>query len=119
MKLSDEQAIFAQNVIKLIEYIFSKGYKCTFGEAYRPPEMAAIYKQEGKGIANSLHTQRLAIDLNIFAPDGTLLHDAQSYAPFGAYWKTLNPNNCYGGDFVHLVDADHFSMKSEYFPGVE
>ena len=66
----NDQAMFAQNVARLIEYIFKTGYYCTLGECWRSPEQAEIYVKQGKGIKNSLHCQRLAIDLNLFDANG-------------------------------------------------
>ena len=109
--LHKNQTIFTKNVALLIEYIYQKEYAATFGEAYRTPEQAQIYATEGKGIIHSLHTLRLAIDLNLFDISGNYLTDKSSYEPFGTYWKTLNPSNRWGGDFVHLVDSNHFEMQ--------
>jgi hypothetical protein len=110
-----KQSLFSQNVATLIIYIKNAGFLCTFGEAYRTPEQAQIYAKEGKGIADSLHCKRLAIDLNLFSKDGHYLTDHDSYARFGEYWKTLHPFNRWGGDFPEyggkLCDPDHFEMQ--------
>ena len=115
MSLQDQQAVFAQNVALLISYIFNRRYKCTLGEAWRTPEQAEIYAKEGKGIKNSLHCQRLAIDLNIFSPTGELLTKPEEYMPFGLYWQKLNSYNKWGGEFRDAngnlkPDSDHFEM---------
>jgi hypothetical protein len=122
VKLTDEQAIFTLNAAKLILYIYQKGNKCTLGEAFRPRETAELYSKEGIGIKNSLHTDRLAVDLNLFTASGEYLTDGLHYAPFGAYWKTLSPYNKWGGDFkssqessksVVIGDYNHFEMVKE------
>ncbi len=110
MTLSDKQTIFAKNVPLLINYIYSKGFMVTFGEAFRTAEQAKIYAAEGKGIIDSLHCKRLAIDLNLLDKNGTYLSDAESYKQFGEYWTTLHPLNRWGGIFTR-VDADHFEMQ--------
>lgn len=110
MKLYEKQSIFAQNVAKLLQFIDHQGFNATFGETYRTPEQAKINAASGKGIANSLHCQRLAIDLNLLDRGGSYLTDKCQYQPFGEYWKTLNPSNKWGGDFIHLVDSNHFQM---------
>jgi hypothetical protein len=107
--LSEKQAIFALNVSKLIEYIFDKGYTCTFGEAYRSPEQAALNAKKGIGIKNSCHTIRLAIDLNLFK-GGKYLTDSKVHEPFGLYWEALHPENSWGGRFG---DGNHYSMEHE------
>ncbi len=104
------QAIFTKNIASLIDYVYSCGHSLTFGDAYRSPEQAAIYAKQGKGIADSLHCSRLAVDFNLFK-DGVYLIDKSSYEPFGKYWKSLNPANRWGGDFSKLVDSNHFEMQ--------
>jgi len=110
MKLYKKQSIFAQNVALLIQHIHSKVYDVTFGEAWRSAEQAAIYAREGKGIKDSLHCRRLAIDLNIFNATGVYLTDFDSYEPFGIYWESLHPLNRWGGKFKR-VDCVHFEMQ--------
>lgn len=111
-KLSEQQFEFSRNIAKLIEYIYSQGNKCTLGEAFRTPEQAEIYAKKGIGIKNSLHCQRLAIDLNLFDPQGKYCPDSPSYEPFGKYWESLHPLNRWGGNFKHPnVDGNHFEQQ--------
>ena len=102
------QRLFPPLVAKLIAFAYAQGYELTFGEAWRSTATALLDAQQGKGIANSLHIQRLAIDLNLFQ-DGTYLTDPEAYRPLGEFWKTLHPLARWGGDFT-TVDADHFSL---------
>lgn len=113
MTLHEKQALFTQNVAYLIGFIYSAGESATFGDAYRSPEQAAIYASQGKGIVDSLHNKRLAIDLNLFDQKGNYVTDKQSYAAYGTYWKSLHPLNRWGGDFIHLVDSNHFEMQDK------
>jgi hypothetical protein len=110
MKLYERQALFVRNVCKLIEYIFSQGYSCTFGETYRTPQQAEIYEKQGKGIKNSLHCKRLAIDLNLFSPQGDYLMGSESHRKFGEYWTSLHKDNQWGGSFKR-VDGNHYQMN--------
>ena len=110
MELWQKQAIFSQNVALLLKYIASKGFFVTFGEAYRTQEQAKIYASEGKGIPNSLHCKRLAIDLNLIDKNGSYLPDEFSYEPFGIFWETLHTLNRWGGHFKR-GDANHFEMQ--------
>jgi len=112
MTLQQKQAIFAKNVAILINHVYDMDYSVTFAEAYRTPEQAAIYAKEGKGIAHSLHTERLAIDLNLFDPNGKYVEDKSEWEKFGTYWKSLHEHNRWGGDFVHLVDSNHVEMQN-------
>lgn len=107
MKLSEKQVVFAKNVAALISYIFEQKYSCTLGEAYRTVEQAEIYAKQGKGIKNSQHCKRLAIDINLFSPQGQYLTATQDYKPFGQYWVTLDKENRWGGTFN---DGNHFEM---------
>ena len=104
----DRQQTFTTNVAKLILYINSKGYACTFGETLRTKEMAQIYARTGKGIVDSNHLYKLAVDLNLFK-NGVYLSDAKEYRQFANYWLTLNPFN-ESGYFWKSVDANHFEM---------
>lgn len=106
--LSEHQQKFTLLTSKLIQWASDQGYGLTYGEAYRTPEQAALNAAKGTGIANSLHTQRLAVDLNLFK-DGQFLQQKEDYAPLGAYWKSLDPDCCWGGDFSR-PDSDHFSL---------
>jgi hypothetical protein len=109
MTLREKQSLFARNVARLIQYLYAEGYEVTFAEAYRPPETAALYAQQGRGIADSQHTKRLAVDLNLFL-DGRYLTDSDSYRIMGAYWKTLHPENVWGGDWQRK-DGNHVEMR--------
>jgi hypothetical protein len=108
--LLQTQFIFTQNSSKLVQYVFASGYKCTYGETYRTPEQALFYAHVGKGIVNSNHCERLAIDLNLFSLDGKYLNDYKSYEKFGLYWEKLNKKNEWGGRWKHRFDLNHFEM---------
>jgi hypothetical protein len=108
--LGQRQRRFLPLVGKLIEFAYAQGNELTAGEMYRSPEQAALNAQHGTGIANSLHILRLAVDLQLFK-DGVYLTDPAEYKPLGDYWKTLDPDCAWGGDFTTLVDADHFSLS--------
>lgn len=110
MSLVNQQAEFALNVSKLINYIFENEHRCTFGEAWRSVEQAAIYAKAGKGIKNSLHCSRMAIDLNLFNMNGNYLTKFSDYEKFGVYWEGLHHMNRWGGRFKKLVDCVHFQM---------
>lgn len=108
--LGQRQRRFLPLVAKLIDYAYSQGYELTAGEQYRTPEQAALNAQHGIGIANSLHTLRLAVDLQLFK-DGTYLTDSEAYRPLGEFWKTLDPDAAWGGDFKTRPDGNHFSLS--------
>lgn len=110
LTLRQKQSVFAKNIGLLIIWAYNNGYELTFGEAWRPPEMEAIYVKEGKSeTMNSRHIVRMAVDLNGFK-NGVLLQSNTDYKPLGDFWKSINPANVWGGDFKTLQDDDHFEM---------
>lgn len=116
MKLQEKQSLFCAQVPKLIEYIISQGFTCTFGETYRTEEQADWYFKQGMGIKDSLHCKRLAIDLNVFDHNGVLLREVKDYELFGIYWESLHEHFRWGGRFTDKKgnpkpDADHFELQ--------
>lgn len=118
MTLGDKQRLFAHNIGRLLVWCYANDYEVTFGEAERPVKVAALYAQQGIGVANSLHTKRLAIDVNLFldssleADEDIYRPDSEAYRPLGEYWKSLHSLNRWGGDFKK-PDGNHFSMEHE------
>lgn len=109
--LGEKQREFTRLVALLIDFAYSRNYELTLGEAYRTPEQAALNAKKGTGIANSLHTQRLAIDLNLFK-NGKYCTDSREYEPLGKYWESLSSSEfecCWGGRF-RKPDGNHFSI---------
>jgi hypothetical protein len=105
--LGQKQRAFSKCIAKLILEAERLGYGVTFGEAWRTPEMAAIYAARGDGIKDSVHTIRLAVDFNLFL--GTVwLKNTEDHAKLGAYWKTLDPDARWGGDWG---DGNHYSFE--------
>ncbi|NBN68387.1 M15 family peptidase, partial [Proteus sp. G2609] len=72
MTLGEKQRKFTRMIADLIIFAYDNGYELTFSEAYRTPEQAQLNAKSGSGIKNSLHTQRLAVDFNLFK-DGKYL----------------------------------------------
>lgn len=109
MTLREKQSLFVRLVGKLIEYAYSQGYELTFAEAYRPPELARLNAQNGSGITNSLHCDRLAIDLNLFRA-GIYMDRTEHHQPLGEFWESLHPDCRWGGRFKGRPDGNHYSM---------
>lgn len=107
MSLQQKQAKFARMIAQLILYADRMGYQLTFGEAYRPPETAALYARQGKGIARSLHCERLAVDFNLFK-DGVYLPRTIDHKPLGEFWESIG--GTWGGRFG---DGNHYSLAHD------
>jgi len=103
------QQTFALNVAKLIIYINQQGYRCTFGETLRTTQMAQIYAKTGKGVLDSNHLYKLAVDLNLFDSKGKYIVDSKEYKQFADYWLSLDKNN-ESGHYWKSVDSNHFEM---------
>lgn len=120
MTLLDKQFAFSRLIVELIEEAYRRGYTLTLGEMWRPPETAALYAKQGKGIKNSLHTQRLAVDLNLFL-NGKFLTKTEDYEGLGLFWENLSTPGlqcCWGGRFKDSrgrprPDGNHFSIAHE------
>lgn len=108
MTLGQKQRLFAKLLPRLIDYIYGAGYEVSFGEAWRHPEWAKEMARRKLGTTNSLHIERLAIDLNLFR-DGHYLTRTEHHAEFGAFWKSLHPLCRWGGDFSR-PDGNHYSI---------
>ena len=122
MGLSDRQFEFLKDVAKLIVWADANGFKLTEGEGYRTVDQQRLY-YHGFEVAeingglvlrpapkrsktmNSKHLQRMAHDFNVFV-DGEYTNDVEKIRPLGEYWKSLDEDNVWGGDWGW--DPGHF-----------
>lgn len=109
MTLAEKQKEFVLMVATLITWAYEHDYELTFGEAYRTPEQAALNAKRGIGISNSLHTKRLAIDLNLFIR-GIYMTRSEDYTPLGVKWESMGGS--WGGRFAR-PDGNHFSLEHQ------
>ena len=109
MSLREKQSRFAGMVARLIIRAGELGYEVTLGEAYRTPEQAAANAAKGTGIAQSLHCDRLAIDLHLFL-NGTYLTATEAHRPLGEWWESIGGS--WGGRFSR-PDGNHYSLEHE------
>lgn len=108
--LIEKQKAFPGLVCRMLLWLSENNYEVTFGETYRPPETARLYAEDGKGISNSLHCVKLAIDLNLFR-GGKYLRTNDDYRWAGQFWKGLSTGQLtcvWGGDWG---DGNHFSIE--------
>ena len=108
--LGQKQREFAYHVTQLIQHIYAMGYEVTLGDAYRDPRSHGKIGEKGPyGRSVSAHKQRLAIDLNLFI-DNSWITETEPHRQFGTYWKALNRENEWGGDFTP-ADGNHYSRR--------
>jgi hypothetical protein len=114
MTLREKQSLFVRLFAELIERIYQAGYELTLGEAFRTPEQAALDAAKGTGIVHSLHTQRLAIDLNLFK-DGVWLETSDAHRPFGEWWEAQSTPDyqCKWGGRFPKPDGNHYSIAHD------
>ena len=98
MTLGQKQRKFARLLPILIIYAYTQGYEISFGDAW-----AKTGHRKG-----SFHYKRLAIDLNLF-DDNKYLRSTEAHRDLGEFWKSLDPECTWGGDF-RKKDGNHYSF---------
>jgi hypothetical protein len=109
MTTNEKKVEFMRILAAFLGWCFQNDYEVIGSELYRTKEQAEIYAKSGKGILNSIHRMKMAIDLFRYK-DGTVTWDFEDYREMGEKWKTLHPLARWGGDFN---DAVHFSFEHE------
>jgi hypothetical protein len=114
MTLGQKQEEFARCLSDFIHWIYQQGWKVRIGEVYRPPFTAKEYARLGKGIKNSAHTKKLAVDL-FLVKHGTVTWDNADYADLAVKWESLHKlaragHNFRGRDSVHF-SFEHNGVK--------
>lgn len=109
MTLREKQSLFVSLTALLILKANQLGYELTYGETWRSPEEAARLAKLKKGIKNSLHTLKLAVDFNLFK-NGKFLDKTEDHRVLGEYWESLHPLARWGGRFE---DGNHYSLEHQ------
>lgn len=109
ISLNQKQADFTRCIGEFIVWAHENGFVIIGAEWYRTAEQAQIYKDQGKGILNSVHRKKLAVDFFLYK-DGTISWVAEDYRPLGEKWKSMDKRCRWGGDFPNR-DAVHFSFE--------
>lgn len=110
MTLGEKRREFSYMLAQLIVWCVGRGYQVQIEDVKRSQAQANANAASGAGIVHSLHLDGLAGDLSIFL-NGVLLASVDDYRPIGEQWKSMHPENCWGGDFHTRPDADHFSRS--------
>jgi len=107
--LGQHQEAFAEDIVKLLVFATSKGYKYRLGEFERPIEMQKIYvhgtPQRSKTM-NSMHIKKCAADIH-FTKDGVLCYPEE----LGRYWESLDPLNSAGMFWKKFKDCPHMERR--------
>lgn len=107
LTLGQKQRLFARALARLLDQAHKLGFEVTLGEAWRSTATARVMAEQGRGIANSLHVDRLAIDLNLFR-DGVYLTDGAAHRELGEWWEGQHELFRWGGRFR---DGNHYSIE--------
>ena len=99
MSLRKQQSKFALLLSHLIIHAYINGYEITLGD---------VWARTGH-MPNSLHYDRLAVDLNLFK-DGKYLIKNDDHLFLGKYWQSLDADCRWGGDFNGCKDGNHYEM---------
>lgn len=110
MTLSQKRVLFTATLTKLLSWAAEQGLNVALDQVKRTEAEAKANAVSGAGIANSNHLSGLAADLILYGPDWSYKSASADYKALGAYWKTLHPLACWGGDFKKQ-DGNHFSFE--------
>ena len=95
-ELREKRCRFTAGLSQLIKFIGSSGYQC------------AIAPDGETHMKGSLHFVGLAKDFAIYK-DEKYLDKTEDYELAGRFWKDLDPDFRWGGDF-RSPDGNHFSI---------
>lgn len=111
MTLGQKQEYFSKMLAKFITWLYDNSCTVRMGEVWRPQEMQDLYLKTGKTRAKySKHQDKVAADLYIFK-DGKLLQTKEELKFAAEYWKSLDADNRWGGEFQNLFDAPHWEYN--------
>ena len=116
MRLSDQQFIFVNNVMKLLGYIvYTLEWKISIGEVWRRKVMQKLLVEKGwSKTMFSDHQNKMAIDIFVWIKDKyihNLQKNKETIRPAGEFWESLHKNNYWGGNYKNFLDINHYGMK--------
>lgn len=107
MTLREKQTKFAYMLGEFLLWCAAEGHQVTLGEAWRPDFLALEYAKRKMGVMYSLHSLRLAVDLNYFV-EGKYQRRSEAYRVLGEKWESMG--GAWGGRFKR-PDGNHFSLE--------
>jgi len=93
-ELGSKRRLFTKCVCKLLQVMLEAGYEPMLG------------KDGLKHMANSLHYDGLAVDIDL-TKGGVYLDKTSDHEVFGHYWEGLDTDCSWGG---HFKDGNHYSV---------
>ena len=94
-ELGSKRRLFTKCLCKLLQVMLEAGYEPMIG------------KDGMKHMANSLHFDGLAVDIDL-TKNGVYLDKTSDHEVFGHYWEGLDAECAWGG---HFKDGNHYSVK--------
>jgi hypothetical protein len=110
--LRQKQNLFAGMVARLILKAQEMKFEVSLGECYRTPEQAFLNAQAGTGIHNSLHSLRLAIDINLFR-NGAWLIGSDDHRALGEWWESQDPAARWGANSSARQEGNHYEWTRD------
>ena len=107
MTLREARCAFTALLPSLIRKAHELGFQAAAGEVQRDPRVARLNAETGKGIANSVHLQGLAIDLHLYR-GGRYLTKTDDHEILGRWWEAQHPLARWGGRWG---DGNHYSFE--------
>jgi hypothetical protein len=109
MTLREQRVLFTRLLCEFGLWCFTQaGIEIAFGEIKRLPAQAKANAASGAGIANSLHLDSLACDIDLYI-HGVYQPTSEAHSALGAKWKAMHELNRWGGDFKPRPDGNHYS----------
>ena len=109
MTLNAKQVEFTRTIAYFLVWCAENDYEVIGAELYRTQEQADWYASQDRGIANSVHTKKLALDIFRYV-NGRISWKNEDYEEMGEKWKSMHPLARWGGDF-RRKDSVHFSFE--------
>jgi hypothetical protein len=107
MTLREKRLVFTRHLGKLLAWLETGGYHHAVDETKRSwCRQIQLLATGASKTRHSKHLDGLAVDILLYDSQGNYLTEWHHYRAAGAFWKSLDPENVWGGDWGW--DADHF-----------